>query len=119
MKATVGFVLVGRIGTKISRPLASFALLLLATAGRLSAQTPAHRPSTGDGFLFGAPTGTVAFRVGYLRANASGDLFDVTQQQFTIGQRGFDAPSLGFDLGFNLSRRLDLGFSVDGTHRSR
>lgn len=106
-------------GRNLARSFASLTFFLVAVSASLSAQAPPRRPWTGNGFLFGKPTGTIAIRAGYMRPNASGDLFDLTREQFTIGQHAFDAPSLGFDLGFNVSNRLDLGFSVDGTHRSR
>ena len=48
----------------------------------------AFAQSNGDGFLFHKPQGTLAIRGGYLRANASSDVFAVQQQQLTIGPRG-------------------------------
>jgi len=90
----------------------------LAVAAPLRGQDTAPHPSTGKGFLFGEPTGTFSLRAGYSRANAGSDLFTLQRQQLTIGPRGFDALSLGADLGFNVSRRLEVGVSLDGTTRS-
>ena len=73
---------------------------------------------TGDGFLFHRPQGSLSLRAGYSRANASSDLFALQEKQLTIGPRGFDALSLGADLRFNTTRRIDVGLSLDGTVRS-
>jgi hypothetical protein len=94
-----------------ARALASAILVGLVAAVPAGAQT-------GNGFLFHEPNATFSFRVGYSRANAASDLFALQQKQLTIGPRGFDALSLGADLGFTVSRRLDVGVSVDGTTRS-
>jgi hypothetical protein len=96
---------------RISRVLASITVSALAT-GPVAAQ------GTGNGFLFHEPIGVFSLRGGYSRANAGSDLFALQQKQFTIGARGFDAFSLGLDLGFNASRRLDIGVSIDGTMRT-
>lgn len=108
-------------GTKrsdIARGLTALTWVALAAASPLGAQATASRPSSGNGFLFSEPIGTFSIRGGYSRANASSDVFALQQKQLTIGPRGFDALSLGADLGFAVSRRLDLGVTVDGTTRS-
>jgi hypothetical protein len=76
------------------------------------------RPDTGDGFLFHTPTYSFVFRGGYSLASASSDVFTVQKQQLTIGPRGFDALSLGVDFGINVTKRFDLGFTLEGTTRS-
>src|SRR4051812_11947448 len=76
--------------TNFVRALAALTLAFSAST-RMNAQE-AHRPSTGDGFLFGAPSGFFTLHVGYSRPNASGDLFGFEQEQFTLGRRAFDAP---------------------------
>ncbi len=95
----------------ISRAFASLTLMMLVAA-------PVAAQATGNGFLFHEPTGVFSFRAGYSRANAGSDLFTSQEQQLTIGPRGFDAVSLGLDLGFSVSRRLDVGVSLDGTMRT-
>jgi hypothetical protein len=105
-----------RIG--IGRALASLTVIALAVSAPVGAQDTPPRPSTGNGFLFHEPTGILSFRGGYSRANAGSDLFTTQQKQLTIGPRGFDALSLGVDLGFNTSRRLDVGVSLEGTTRT-
>jgi len=102
----------------IVRALASLTLVALVVAVPAKAQDTPPRPSTGNGFLFHEPTGTFSLRGGYSRANAGSDLFALQEKQLTIGPRGFDALSLGLDLGFNVSRRLDVGVTLDGTTRS-
>ena len=39
--------------------------------------------SSGDGFLFGKPQGSVALTVGYAGANAKSDIFSFTSRQLT------------------------------------
>jgi hypothetical protein len=106
-------------GSDIARVFASLTFVAVVAAVPVGAQATAPRPSTGNGFLFSEPIGTFSLRGGYSRANASGDLFALQEKQLTIGPRGFDALSLGADLGFAVSRRLDFGVTVDGTTRSQ
>jgi opacity protein-like surface antigen len=102
----------------IVRALTSLTFVALVVAVPAKAQDAPPRPSAGNGFLFHEPTGTFSLRGGYSRANAGSDLFALQEKQLTIGPRGFDALSLGLDLGFNVSRRLDVGVTLDGTTRS-
>jgi hypothetical protein len=89
--------------------------LLLTGAATAGAQ---DQPDTGDGFFFHKPNYSFVFRGGYSRANATSDVFTVQEQSLTIGPRGFDALGLGADFLINVTKRVDLGFSLDGTTRS-
>jgi hypothetical protein len=92
--------------------------LSLALCALTPAVTAAQEHGTGNGFLFGRPDGSITFRGGYSLANASGDIYDLQRKQFTIGQRSFDALSLGTDIGVSVGNRIDLGVTLDGTYRS-
>jgi len=74
-------------------------------------------PDGGDGFLFHKPNYSFVFRGGYSLASASSDVFTIQEQQLTIGPRGFDALSLGTDFIVNVGKRVDLGFTLEGTTR--
>src|SRR5438105_9798358 len=93
-------------------------LASLAFAAMTTAPVGAQIHSTGDGFLFQKPEGMFTVRGGYSIANATSDVFAVQKKQLTTGPRDFDALSLGADLSFVASRRVDLGVSVDATMRS-
>src|SRR5258708_16123998 len=96
----------------ISRAFASLTLMMLVAA-------PVAAQATGNGFLFDEPPGVFSFRAWYSPVKAGSDLFTSQEQQLTIGPRGFDAVSLGLDLGFSGSRRLDVGASLERTIRPR
>jgi hypothetical protein len=76
---------------------------------------PAGAQVTGDGFLFHRPYARVALRGGYAIASAGSDLFDFTTEQLTLSKHDFSGLSLGANVGFGVSDRLDLtldaGFS--------
>jgi opacity protein-like surface antigen len=92
--------------------------LSLALCALTPAVSAAQEHGAGNGFLFGRPDGSITFRGGYSLANASGDIYDLQRKQFTIGQRSFDALSLGTDLGINVGKRIDVGVTLEGTYRS-
>ena len=79
----------------------------------------AQRKTAGDGYLFREPIGTVTLRLGYDLASATGDAYSVQRRDITIGSRGFHGPNWGVDAAFDVGRRWDLGFTVDGNTRSR
>src|ERR1043165_277187 len=79
----------------------------------------AQRKTAGDGYLFREPIGTVTLRLGYDLASATGDAYSVQRRDLTIGSRGFDGLNWGVDAAFDVGRRWDLGFTVDGNTRSR
>jgi hypothetical protein len=90
------------------------ALLLLPLAA-----IDAQPNRAGDGFLFYQPQGSVTLRLGYDRANATGDVYSVQRRDLTIGPRGFDGLNWGVDFAFETSPRLDVGLTIDGNTRSR
>jgi opacity protein-like surface antigen len=73
---------------------------------------PAHAQVAGDGFLFHRPYARVALRGGYAIASAGSDLFDFTTEQLTLNKRDFSGLSLGANVGFGVSDRVDLTLDV-------
>jgi hypothetical protein len=80
----------------------------IAVALALGIAPSARAQMSGDGFLFHRPNVRIAVRGGYTLANASSDLFDFTTQQLTLSKRDFSGLSLGANVGFGLSDRLDV-----------
>ena len=66
--------------------------------------------STGDGFLFGAPSGSLTIRGGYANASAGSDLFAFTTNQLTLNHRDFSSPTLDVDLALRTGSRTDVVF---------
>ena len=83
----------------------------------LAVATPAFAQSSGNGFLFGRPSGSFSIRGGYSQANAGSDLFSFTTNELTLDKNSFNGLTLGADVAFTLSPRLDLvlGASYAGT----
>lgn len=87
--------------------IASSALLVLAAAAPLRAQ------ASGDGYLFGAPDVRLSVRTGYARAGAGSDLFSQVTSDLTLNKSDFSGPTIGAELAFALSPRLDFALQVD------
>lgn len=69
--------------------------------------------SAGNGFLFGAPTGSVTFRGGWAAPRANSGLFTFTTDRLTLDRSDFSSPSIGMDLAFQASRRTQIVISGD------
>lgn len=91
--------------------LAVVALLATPIAGAAS-------QSSGNGYMFRKPAGSLSVRGGYELANTSSQPFTVMRSQTTIGPRSFDALHLGLDLGVFATRKLDVVFSADVSSRN-
>lgn len=66
-------------------------------------------------FLFGAPHGSVTFRVGRLFARSEGEVFEHTFRNLTVEPDDLDAVAFGADLALRVAERADVvvgaGFS--------
>jgi len=82
----------------------------IALAGAAQAQRQA---SSGNGFLFGPPAGSLTFRAGYASANASSDLFSQMTTDLSLKRGDFSSFAYGLDLAFALRPRIDLVLSAD------
>jgi hypothetical protein len=78
------------------------AIATTAVSSALSAQ------SSGNGFLFGEPKGSIVFRGGYALATANSDLFSFTSRQLTLSRRDFSSPVVETDLAVRLAPRADV-----------
>lgn len=72
----------------------------------------AYAQADGADFLFGAPAGTLTFRAGHARPDASSDIFSFTTDELTLERGDFNGPALAIDLAFRLTRRLDLSIGT-------
>jgi hypothetical protein len=80
----------------------------LAALGWLAAPLSAQQPD----FLFRTPKVSLGLKGGYAVAKASGEIFEFTREQLTLGRRDFDAPAFGGQLAIQLAPRLDLAFDL-------
>jgi hypothetical protein len=71
---------------------------------------PVHAQGTGNGYLFGAPTGGLTVRAGWFIANASSQFFDDARRDLTLDKNSFSGPTLGADVAVRLTPQLDLTF---------
>ena len=84
---------------------------VLLVAALLGA-APALAQSTGDGFLFRTPRGSLSVRAGYDRAFAGGDLFSVVTDSLTLRRSDFGGVALAADLAATVSPQLDIVVSA-------
>lgn len=94
-----------------------FAAVTLLAACVLGAARPVVAQSAGDGFLFRAPSGTVAIRAGYDFARAGSDVFTFVTNDLTVDKRDFSSANVAFEVAFNVTSRMQGVVSV-GTARS-
>jgi len=73
---------------------------------------PAAAQSAGDGYLFHPPVATIGIRGGYSGATAGSDVFDDVTQRLTLNKSDFGSLTLGGDIGFRITTKLDLNFDV-------
>jgi outer membrane protein with beta-barrel domain len=92
----------------------ALALVLLAAAA------PPAWAQDGKGFLFKPPIGSFGLRAGYAIPTLGGDasIFDFATDQLTLGRKDFDAFQFGADLGFRLTDRTDIVFTVESAGSS-
>ena len=95
------------------RTLLVFTVLLAAAAADAVAQTRPVPPPGGRDFLFGAPNGSVAVRGGWVLAGAGSDIFSFVERELTIDKDDFNTYSLGGDIAFALSPRVDIVAGAD------
>ena len=96
------------------RRLAAIALLAPALPSIGSSQVAA-----GNGFLLGAPDGSLALRGGWALAAAGSDVFSFTTSNLTLNKRDFSSPMGGVDLAFRVLSRTDVVLSTEYTGMNR
>ncbi|HEX7981311.1 MAG TPA: outer membrane beta-barrel protein [Gemmatimonadaceae bacterium] len=80
----------------------AIAIAVAIPAGTVSAQV------SGNGYLFHAPYVTFNVRGGYASATAGSDVFNDVTRQLTLNKRDFGSLTIGGDVGFSITSRLDL-----------
>jgi len=71
----------------------------------------------GKGYLFREPIVQFSLRGGYAVATAGSDVFSFSTQHLTLDKRDFSSGTLGAEMAFRLSRRLDL--ALEGAYMGR
>lgn len=77
-----------------------------------AAQAPTV-PTPSPDFLFGRPDGSIAVRGSWVFSRAASDWYDFVGDQLTIGGGAFNAPAVGFEVGFAITPRLDVLGAID------
>ncbi len=85
----------------------AIALAISAPVASLAAQV-----AGGNGFLLGAPDGSLTIRGGWALASAGSDLFSFTTDNLTLNRRDFSSPLIGADLAFHVLSRTDIVLSA-------
>jgi len=91
----------------MARIFAALVFVGLSLAGAEASQDP--------DFLFGAPRFSVGGRFGWNLARTDSDLFEFFREELTVGDRDFDAPTIGFDFAFLLNQHVDAVFGAGFT----
>lgn len=74
---------------------------------------PVAAQSSGEGFLFKTPRGSFSLHGGYALARAGSDIFSEATSQLTLDKRDFSSFSVGGDISYAMTPRLDLVFGGD------
>jgi len=88
----------------------------LAIASLASA---ARAQDMGNGFLFGAPSGSFAIRGGWAVARAGSDLFAFTTDRLTLSRGDFSSPSGDLDLAFNVNPQTQIVVAMSAAIKSK
>ncbi len=70
------------------------------------------QPQTGNGFLFGAPSGSFTVRTGYALPSEGSDLFPFIREQFTLRNGDFAGGSISTDLAYFLKPNVAMQFGI-------
>ena len=90
-------------------------LLLALLAGGTST---ASAQTTGDGFLFSQPKGTVTVRGGFNQPRSGSDLFAFFFENLTLGRRDFTSALIAGDVAVHVNRRTAVVANVAFTRAS-
>jgi hypothetical protein len=87
--------------------------VLALACSALAVPRAAAQQGAGDGFLFGAPSGSLSLRFGYAAPAAGSDLFSFVTNELTLRRGDFAAFAFGADISVPLRSQLDLVLSAD------
>ena len=96
---------------RVTRLMKTVASIFACTA--MIAATARAQESSGNGFLFGAPSGSFSLRAGYAGATAGSDVFSFVTNELTLRRGDFGSFAYGADFSFALRPRWDVVASVD------
>ncbi len=88
------------------------ALLVAAFVALPALPAVATAQDTGNGFLFGAPSGSFALRGGWALASAGSDYFAFTTNELTLKKRDFSSLEGAADINVRLGNQTALVFST-------
>ena len=91
---------------------------ITALAATMLAAPVGAQATSGDGYLFGQPLGTLTVRAGFAQPFASSDLFNYTTNLLSLRRRDFGGAEFGVDVGFMQGRRLEWLVSADVSSRT-
>lgn len=76
------------------------------------------QPQAGNGFMFGAPGGSVTLRLGYAMPSRGSDVFTFVQDQLTLRGGDFQSTALATDVSYFLRPNLGLQFGIGYSGRT-
>src|SRR5215217_7856572 len=88
--------------------------LVIAT----SVGSTARAQEAGNGFLFGAPAGTISLRGGWAIASARSDFFSYTTEVLTLNRSDFSSPSGDAEMTFAANPRTHIALGVSVATRT-
>ena len=77
-------------------------------------QTRAASAPQSPDFFLGRPRASLGLRGNWFLATANSDIFEFVTEHLTLESSSFNAPTIGAELGINLTERVDLvvGFDI-------
>jgi hypothetical protein len=88
------------------------ALAVLAVALVPLVALAQQQPQSGDGFMFGAPSGNLTFRAGYGRPSQGSDVFSFAQEHLTLNSGDLAGTAFGADLAYFVKQNIALQFGI-------
>ena len=89
---------------------------VVGAALAVAAAMPLGAQGTGNGYLFGTPSGGLSIRAGWFVPSANSDFFDQARKDLTLDKSDFGGLTLGADISFRASPQLDVTFDAAFTN---
>lgn len=97
-----------------SRSITTSRLIACLAVGALTALLPAALSAQDDAdFLFRRPVVSLTLRGGYAVPQSGSEIFEFTTEQLTVDAEDFNAFSLGGEIAWRATERVDVALSVD------
>ena len=95
------------------------AVFTVLCAGALAVPAAvAAQPGSGNGFLFGAPSGSITLRGGVTQPTASSEVWAFSHDNLTLGRGDFAGGSYAAEVSYTLADRYSLQVSVGSSGRT-